>query len=155
MSATDAARPLTEGERALVRGMFHGSVDCDPVRLVRRRFWPFQPKDVLMTPMGHIHFHPDGPYWCDDFAAAHPDLQALFLHEMTHVWQSQRWGRWYLPLMRHPWCRYPYAIVPGRKFVRYGLEQQGDIVRHVHLLRCDRRFPGMPPRDQLESILPF
>ena len=28
--------------------------------------------------------------------------QGFFIHEMTHVWQAQKGGRFYLPLMRHP-----------------------------------------------------
>jgi hypothetical protein len=64
-------------------------------------------------------------------------------------------GKYDLPLMRHPFCRYPYAIKAGWKFERYGLEQQGEIVRHTFLLRRGFIFPGAPPLATLESILPF
>ena len=47
---------------------------------------------------------------------------------MTHVWQAQKSGRFYLPLMRHPFCRYQYELKPGKPFHRYGLEQQAEIV---------------------------
>ncbi len=77
------------------------------------------------------------------------------VQHLTHLWQAQRRGKLYLPLMRHPFCRYDYAVRPGWKFERYGLEQQAEIVRHVHLLRNGHRFPGTPPLEQLESILPF
>ena len=40
-------------------------------------------------------------------------------------------------------------------FERYGLEQQGEIVRHTFLLRRGFIFPGAPPLATLESILPF
>lgn len=108
-----------------------------------------------MAPSGHIHVHPRSDHWSDDYAGEHLSLQALFLHEMTHVWQAQRRGRYYLPLMRHPFCRYGYAVKPGQKFERYGLEQQAEIVRHAFLLRNRYTFSGAPPLDQLESILPF
>jgi hypothetical protein len=81
--------------------------------------------------------------------------QAFFLHEMTHVWQTQTRGRWYLPLMRHPFCRYDYSYEPGRPFDRYGIEQQAEIVAHVHLLRNGIGVPGKPPLPVLEAILPF
>ena len=54
---------------------------------------------------------------------------------MTHVWQTQTRGRFYLPLMRHPFCRYAYDLVPGRPFARYGLEQQAELVRHAFLAK--------------------
>ena len=33
---------------------------------------------------------------------------------MTHVWQAQTRGRFYLVLMRHPFCRYTYQLEEGR-----------------------------------------
>jgi hypothetical protein len=65
---------------------------------------------------------------------------------MTHVWQAQRGGRFYLPLMRHPFCRYGYRLVPGRRFERYGLEQQAEIVRHRFLAERGVKLPIVPPR---------
>src|SRR5918993_665283 len=77
--------------------------------------------------------------------------QGLFIHEMTHVWQTQTRGRFYLPLMRHPFCRYSYTIEEGRPFDRYGLEQQAEIVRHAFLAERGVRLASIPPR----SLLPF
>jgi hypothetical protein len=149
------ARSLTEGEIALAGSVFGDAVDYAPVRIVRGRWWPFQTRNIVMAPMGHIHFHPDSPLWSDDFAAEPRVAQGLFIHEMTHVWQAQSGGRWYLPLMRHPFCLYRYRLMPGRPFRRYGLEQQAEIVRHAFLLRDGRHLPGAPALDRLESILPF
>ncbi len=86
-----------------------------------------------MAPTGNIHFHPADPNWREDFSEAPLSLQGLFIHEMTHVWQAQRHGRFYLPLMRHPFCRYAYQLTPGQRFDRYGLEQQAELVRHRFL----------------------
>jgi hypothetical protein len=74
---------------------------------------------------------------------------------MTHVWQAQKKGRFYLPLMRHPFCRYDYAIRAGWPLERYGLEQQAEIVCHTFLMRHGMGVPGVPARAQLETILPF
>jgi hypothetical protein len=73
------------------------------------------------------------------------------MHEMTHVWQSQAKGRFYLLLMRHPFCRYSYEIEPEKPFNRYGLEQQAEIVRHIFLSEHGVPVAQCPPR----SLLPF
>lgn len=108
-----------------------------------------------MAPDGHIWFHPASPHWCDDFAAAPVAAQGLFIHEMTHVWHAERGGRWWLPLMRHPFCRYDYAIRRGKPFRAYGIEQQAEIVRHAFLLRLGVDLPGRPPLSVYEALLPF
>jgi hypothetical protein len=135
--------------------MFGDAIDYAPVRIVRRKWAFFQPRETVMAPCGHIHFHPAGSRWRDDFAAGDLADQGLFLHEMTHVWQAQTRGRLYLPLMRHPFCRYDYDWQPGRPFDRYGLEQQAEIVRHAFLLRRGRALPGKPPLAAYEALLPF
>ncbi len=154
MPASDG-RSLTAGERALAAAIFGGAIDYDAVRIHRRKWFPLQPKRAVMAPDGHIWVHPKGAQWSDDYAAAPISLQALFAHEMTHVWQAQTRGRWYLPLMRHPFCRYHYAFRPGRPLTRYGLEQQAEIVRHVFLGRLGIVPPTVPQLDWLEALLPF
>jgi hypothetical protein len=106
-----------------------------------------------MAPDGHIWFHPKGDIYCENFCDRSLDAQGLFIHEMTHVWQRQQGV--YLPLKRHPFCRYDYAIKPGQRFEKYGLEQQAEIVRHAFLTREGRTVPGAPALDRYRSILPF
>ena len=149
------ARPLTSGEIELARSMFGDAIDYGRVKLARRKWWPFQPKGIVMAPTGNIHFHPDSPLWSEDFSKERLSLQGLFIHEMTHVWQAQTRGRFYLPLMRHPFCRYDYSVRAGWWLERYGLEQQAEIVSHAFLMRHGKGPPGVPPQFQLETILPF
>jgi hypothetical protein len=148
-------RPLTEGERNMAASIFGSAILYDAVTVKRRKWFPFQPRETLMAPTGHVHIHPASSLWSDDFSQERLGLQALFLHELTHVWQSQLRGRYYLPLMRHPFCRYSYEFVPGRPFERYGLEQQGEIVRHTFLRRNGYSPDKAPPLNLLESLLPF
>jgi hypothetical protein len=148
-------RPLTEGERRLAASVFGDAIDYERVELRRRRWWPFQPRNVAMAPSGHIHFHPRSLLWRDDFAAADLSLQALFVHEMTHVWQAQKGGRWYLPLARHPFCRYRYVLKPGRLFSSYGIEQQAEMASHLFLGRRGLAPSGAAPLEELEKLLPF
>jgi len=148
-------RLLTPGEIALARSVFGDAIDYAQVRIRRRKFFPFHPRKVTMAPRGHLHFHPDAHHYCDDFANARLSLQAHFIHEMVHVWQTQTRGEWYLVLNRHPWCRYDYAIKPGWRLTQYGIEQQAEIVRHAFLLRQGAQVAGAPPLAIYEAILPF
>jgi hypothetical protein len=127
------SRPLTAAEIDLARAMFGDAIDYGRVRLHRRRWWPLQPRSVTMAPDGDIWFHPASPAWRACFACAERGLQGHFIHEMTHVWQAQTRGRWYLPLMRHPFCRYRFTLVPGKPLTAYGLEQQAEIMRVAFL----------------------
>lgn len=104
-----------------------------------------------MAPTGNIHFHPASDKWSDDFSREPLSAQGLFIHELTHIWQTQKHGRFYLPLMRHPFCRYAYDLDPDKPFDRYGLEQQAEIVRHAFLSERGVRLAQAPDR----SILPF
>lgn len=153
MADTTANRALTPAERALAASMFGTAIDLGKVRMRRRRWWPFQPRNVVMAPRGHIHFHPEGHCYRACFGAGDLDDQGLFIHEMTHVWQHQSGIS--LILRRHPFCRYDYEFEPGKPLARYGIEQQAEIVRHVFLMRRGRRIAGKPPLADLEAILPF
>jgi hypothetical protein len=145
------ARGLTAGEKALARSIYRDSIDLDRVEIRRRRWWPLQTRNIVMAPRGHIHFHPHDDNWREDFSQAHLGLQGLFLHEMCHVWQHQRGV--FLPLARHPFCRYHYSFVPGWPLKRYGIEQQAEIVRHAFLLREGATILGAPPLSQYEGLL--
>jgi len=149
--ATRLSRPLTRGEVEIARSVFGETIDYSQVRLIKGKWWPFHPRNAAMAPMGDIYFHPEGGVWSDDFAKESLARQGFFIHEMTHVWQTQDKGRFYLPLMRHPFCRYDYTFIPNRRFGRYGLEQQAEIVRHIFLADHGLAPPVCPPR----SILPF
>jgi hypothetical protein len=150
-AAAMESRALTAGEIAISRSIFGDAIDYSKVRLVRGKWWPFQPRNSAMAPNGNIYFHPHAGGWSEDFANEPLSRQGFFMHEMTHVWQAQKGGRFYLPLMRHPFCRYRYRLVPGKPFRRYGLEQQAEIVRHVFLAQHCAAVAVAPPRE----FLPF
>jgi hypothetical protein len=150
---TRTARALTPGEIALARGVFGDAIDYAQVRIVLGKWAFFQPRDTVMAPRGCIHFHPKGTAYRDDFSAAPLSAQGLFIHEMVHVWQHQRGI--FLPIRRHPFSRYDYAIRPGVALAGYGIEQQAEIVRHAFVLRCGGHVIGAPGREVYEGILPF
>ena len=142
-------RSLTSGEVELARSIFGGAMDYSRVRLFRGKWWPLQPRRSALAPTRSILFNPHGGGWSGDISKEPLGLQAFWMHEMTHVWQAQKRGRLYLPLMRHPFCRYAYQLEPGRQFERYGIEQQAEIVRHRFLADRGAIVSIEPPRSLL------
>ena len=149
------SRALTGGEIAMCRSIFGDAIDYPQVRLIKGKWWPFQPRNAAMAPNGNIYFHPIAGGWSTDFSMEALGRQGFFIHEMTHVWQAQRGGRFYLPLMRHPWCRYRYKFRPGKPFGCYGLEQQAEIVAQAFLLLRGAAVKQAPPLAELLATLPF
>ena len=147
-----SGRPLTSGEERLVRSVFGNALILPGVRIHNRKWFWFQPRNVTMAPDGHLWFNPAGSHYRVDFSDAPLHAQGHFIHEMTHVWQWQR--GLFLPLRRHPFCRYDYCLKPGWALEHYGLEQQAEIVRHAFLLRQGAVVPGAPKLTQYESVLP-
>jgi hypothetical protein len=147
------SRALTAAEISLASSVFGTAIDYTKVKVHNRKYAFFQPRNVTMAPNGELWFHPKGGLYCDDFCTRHADEQGLFIHEMTHVWQRQKGI--FLPLARHPFCRYSYSLKPGWPLERYGIEQQAEIVRHAFLLRQGRTVKGAPGIEQYQSVLPF
>lgn len=108
-----------------------------------------------MAPRGHLHFHPGGKTYCDDFAAQSVLRQGLLIHELTHVWQTQQHGNWYLLLNRHPFCRYSYSLMPGQPFSAYGIEQQAEIVKHAFWLRHGVKVAGIADQSAYDVLVKF
>lgn len=133
--------------------MFGTAVDCTKVRIRRRKWFPFQPRKITMAPNGHLHFHPNGSAYCEDFSAAPLSSQGLFIHEMTHVWQHQK--GLFLPLRRLPFSRYAYSLKPGATLESYGIEQQAEIVRHAFLLRNGATLPGVGDASAYRELVNF
>lgn len=148
-------RVLTPGEIALAKGVFGDAIDYEPVRIRRRKWFALQPRKVTMAPRGHLHFHPDSPAYCDDFSAAGLRRQGLLIHELTHVWQTQTRGRWYLILNRHPLCRYDYALKPGQPLRSYGIEQQAEIVKHAFWSRHGAKIAGVADKSAYDALVRF
>ena len=131
---------MTAREIKLARSVFHDAIDYEKVRIHKRK-WS-EPTDTG-----------EHRLFCDDFCDRDLGLQGLFIHELVHVWQHQQGI--FLPLKRHPFSNYNYALKPGWMLERYGIEQQAEIVRHYFLLKNKAKVPGAPPLEQYEGVLPF
>lgn len=135
--------------------VFGDAINYQPVRIFNRKWWWFQPRKITMAPDGNLWFHPRNNLFCDDFCETDLNLQGLFIHEMTHVWQHQQGV--FLPLARHPFCRYDYELEAGKPFKAYGIEQQPEIIRHIFLLHQKARLKNrMTIEDYMQiSDYPF
>ncbi|MBC7504483.1 MAG: vgr related protein [Sandarakinorhabdus sp.] len=150
MPSTNADRPLTPAEIALVDSVFGAALDPAQTSVRHRKFWMFHPFWVTMAPDGHIWCHPNGFDWCADYAAEPLGMRAHFVHEMVHVWQVQQ-GR-NLIITRPPLARYGYVLALGKPFSRYGVEQQACIVADAYRRRERGDIAGLVPYG---AILPF
>ncbi len=154
MARIEFARPLTRGEREIAARIFGDALDPVPVTLRRGKWFPFQPRGVVMAPDGHVWFHPKGHEWRDDFAKAGLASRMLLVHELVHVWQHQSGIR--LPLRRMPWARYRYLpLTPGKAFERYGIEQQACIVADAYFIGEGARVAAAPSLEAYASLIPF
>lgn len=143
----DPHRSLTRGERALLEPLFHASLDYDKIQVIDGKF-PFQPSNVYMTPRGNIYA--PGALFEADFSTANPWRQAVFVHEITHVWQFEN-GMDLVAQGLSAFAKaggayeraYPYTLADGRDLVDYGMEQQASIVEDYYLIT---RFHQAPQR---------
>jgi hypothetical protein len=148
-------RRLTDGEIALARSIFGHAIAYERVTIRRRKFFPFQPRKITKAPRGHLQFHPLGDAYSDDISTEPAFRQGLYIHEKTHVWQSQSRGAWFLLLHRRPFSRYSYGLTPGWPLERYGIEQQAEIVRHAFLLRRGVKLAGIADSAAYDLLVDF
>jgi hypothetical protein len=136
-------RRLTAGEQGLAREQFGASIDAGRVRLLAVPFWrrAFVAGPALMIwPAGALH---------EDFAA--PDVplaeQAVFVHELTHVWQAQNGVNLLLAKIKAgdgP-AAYAYDLTKGPEFPDMNIEQQAMVVEDA--FRLSRGGAAPHPHD--------
>ena len=155
--AVGGERALTAGEVALASSVFGTAIDYSRVTLRRRKWAFFQPREInhgaarppaLSNPQQQPLLRRLSRKWVCS-------TQGLLIHELTHVWQTQTRGDWYLPLHRHPLCRYDYSLKPGWFLERYGIEQQAEIVKHAFWLRNGVKLAGATDVRAYDMLVDF
>jgi len=146
-------RKLTDRVIDICRSLFGDAINYSQVQVFNQKWWPFQPRNITMAPDGNLWFHPDSGLFCDSFCGSSAIMRGHFVHEMVHVWQHQ--SGIFLPLARHPFCRYDYKLVPGKNFASYGIEQQAEIVSHIYLLKQGLKLKNRYILKQYDGLLPF
>ncbi|HKP77717.1 MAG TPA: hypothetical protein VJU34_01170 [Phenylobacterium sp.] len=126
-----ALRRLTAGERALAAEMFGAGLDADRVDILAVPLWSraFVAGPRLMVwPAASVRA---------DFASAEVPLrtQAVFMHELTHVWQAQHGVSLILAKIKagDGAASYAYDLQGGQAFTAMNIEQQAMVVEHAFL----------------------
>ena len=143
-------RRLTPGERDLAREMFGEALAPGRVRLfsapVLSRAFVAGPGLIVWPARGALL----------DFSA--PDVplrsQAVFVHELTHVWQAQQGINLLLAKLRagDDASAYAYDLAGAPDFSQLNIEQQAMVVEHAFLAARGARTPFAA--SQYEACLP-
>ncbi|OTG81762.1 hypothetical protein [Acinetobacter sp. ANC 4648] len=143
-------RSLTEGEINICKTVFGDLIDYHLVKIMNHPYLPWQPAGILMAPEGYLHLK-DADY-CDDFSQQNLAYQAIFVHEMAHIYQFQRKVNvlfqgailqiaFYGTLGKYN--PYKYMLKADKAYFDYNIEQQGDIAKDIFL----KKIPNiiLPP----------
>jgi hypothetical protein len=139
-------RDLTSGEIDMAKTVFQNAVKYSKVKVHHGGWWLFMGfQNTAVTPNGEMYYPENTGFYRDDFSKtdSHKD-KALFMHEMTHVWQFQlgypvkKAG---VTVTRRGADAYKYKLSPERAFAGYNMEQQGEIVSDYFII-CIKNEPG-------------
>lgn len=138
-------RLLTFGETGLARGAFGDALNCDSIRLLAAP-WP-----VVRAFVPGRWFGRDWIVWPrrllpPDIAAAPLKLQAVLVHELTHVWQAQQGVNLLTGKLRagdRP-ASYTYPTGMDCDWGRLNIEQQAMVVEHRFRLLKGGVVPAPP-----------
>ena len=133
-------RSLTPGEIKISQQVFGNLIDYSRVKIMNHPYLPWQSKHVIMAPSGYIHVR--NLNYREDYSRESLSYQALFIHEMAHIYQHQcqinvllkgafLQSAYFLSLGKYN--PYKYQFNPNKSFSTYNIEQQGDIARNIFL----------------------
>lgn len=135
-----ALRRLTAAERALSAEMFGRAVRAERVRLFALPVWP-----RAFAPSGRLIVWPAvaAPL---DFGDEPVAAQAMFVHELTHVWQAQHGVCLAMAKLRagDSAAAYRYDLAASPEFTALNIEQQAMVVEHAFLSRRGHAAPHPP-----------
>ncbi|MBL8771683.1 MAG: hypothetical protein JNK30_09905 [Phenylobacterium sp.] len=124
-----AVRRLTAGERALGAEVFGEALDTDRVRILALPAWNrafVTGTRLVVWPAATAPL---------DFTDEPLRRQAVFVHELTHVWQAQRGVVLLLAKIKagDGAAAYAYDLERGPAFARLNIEQQAMVVEHAFI----------------------
>lgn len=135
-------RRLTPGERALAAEVFGAGLEAGRVRILALPFW----RRAFVAGPGLIVW--PAAALPADFAAPEVPLriQAVFVHELTHVWQAQNGVRLLLAKIKagDGAASYAYDLDSDPGFGAMNIEQQAMVVEHAFLASRGGETPHPP-----------
>lgn len=122
-------RRLTKGERALAREVFGAGIAPAGVRILSLPVWGrafVAGPGLIVWPTATAR----ADFACPD---APLRVQALFVHELTHVWQAQNGVPLLLAKIKagDGDRAYAYDLTAGPEFSAMNIEQQAMVVEHA------------------------
>ncbi|WP_427792686.1 hypothetical protein [Brevundimonas diminuta] len=138
-------RPLARGEAELAREVFGRELFLDDIRFIGSP-WPFNRAFVPGRWFGH-----DWIVWprvtlTPDLSQAPLRTQAVFIHELVHVWQAQNGVNLLTAKLKAgdgPGT-YAYPVNDRCEWSGLNIEQQAMVVEHRFLLSRGARVPADP-----------
>lgn len=125
----DRGIPLTEGERALVSGIFGDQIRTDKIR----KYYRFS-KDIGNAGTVKTGSHTQVTFWnqnnhAEDYSKERGWKLHVFAHELTHIWQNQNMPT-LLKFLKPPCEQYDYTLTDQSRFDDFCEEQQAEIIGH-------------------------
>jgi len=136
-------RPLTQGERLLASEAFGESLGLDAIRFLPAP-WPFSRAFVPGRWFGRDWIVWPGRSLPEDLSAAPLHLQAMLVHELTHVWQAQQGLNLLTGKLRagdRP-ASYEYPVGMDCGWETLNIEQQAMVVEHRFRLTRGGQAPA-------------
>ncbi|MDO9586295.1 MAG: hypothetical protein Q7J13_00015 [Brevundimonas sp.] len=136
-------RGLTPGERRLAVEAFDDALALDGIRFLPAP-WPFDRAFVPGRWFGQDWIVWPGRTLPPDLAAATLRLQAVLVHELTHVWQAQQGVNLLTGKLRagdRP-AAYEYPVGLDCGWEALNIEQQAMVVEHRFRLSRGQRAPA-------------
>ena len=125
-------RSLTHNEIQFVQSIFADSIHCETVKIYAVPF-DWVGAKTAMSFAGHIYF--PRRFFCDDFTQHNNAMKRWFIHEMTHIWQSQNGfpvllaGVFIFLSGGYFFQRaYRYTHKINKKFNQLNMEQQAEVI---------------------------
>jgi hypothetical protein len=133
-------RRLTTAERSLAAEMFGDGLDVARVRLLAIPGWR---RAFVAGPALIVWPAAEAPR---DFGDAPLALQAVFVHELTHVWQAQNGVALILAKIKagDGARAYAYDLTAGGEFAALNIEQQAMVVQDAFLAARGQVTPHPP-----------
>lgn len=148
-------RSLTAGEIKLCQSVFADRINYRQVKVMNHPYLPWQSMHVFMAPSGYIHAR--SLNYCNDYSQQSLGYQAVFIHEMAHVYQYQQrinvllkgallQSAYFLSFKKYD--PYVYQLKANKDFFDYNIEQQGDIAKDIFLGKINNIILNAPPSNK-------